>query len=519
MDSNRLITRAENYLKKINETCIDSDRLDDFEYFKEVYYRLDEQLNVLQDFKETMDVQGYTSPYRSLSKYGISTVGEVTAEEASETHRHNQIYRINASNKKNILDRVKSAITSHKIAMGNLEEYGLIQCNGCNKTYTIDELEEECSCGKTDYHFHLNPSGNHRVGIIPFLPLAGDYLVKISQFSKWGRKSFKKVINMLKQERKGSVKTVTLQIRYSENKKIVRKKVTLDSDFVDSYEEEIRRRFGRKVRIEKLQFHRTKPAIIDDNVTRTALAIAYVRQAEIIADRYKDELFKDNIKDLNKLKKYDEIIYNARIANPKYLDETDSIEEWREDKINNELIKAKLKYKNGFMNRTLDLDLKTRKRIENSVFVNLAPALILWDIFKYYLTSSLDKRKRYSGPFPYLRNEIDRQQRKIFEITYTKAIKLLNKQDNETIIPVKNMDLILHKKFNLEKKLKNSNLKVDYYALGAAIIYKEGNVDINLIAKSFNIEHSRIRDEVKNIEFITKPKSDKSRKFLDLIKT
>ena len=137
MDSNRLITKAENYLNSINEEPIDSSKLNNFEYFKEVYYKLNKQLKILQDFKETMDIQGYTSPYRSLSKYGISTVGEITAEEASETHRHNQYFRMKASNKKNILDRVKSAITSHKIALGNLEEYGLIHCNYCGKTYRI----------------------------------------------------------------------------------------------------------------------------------------------------------------------------------------------------------------------------------------------------------------------------------------------------------------------------------------------------------------------------------------------
>lgn len=518
MDSNRLITKAENYLNSINEEPIDSSKLNNFKYFKEVYYKLNKQLKILQDFKETMDIQGYTSPYRSLSKYGISTVGEITAEEASETHRHNQYFRMKASNKKNILDRVKSAITSHKIALGNLEEYGLIHCNNCGKTYRIEELKKECKCGKTDYNFEVNPTGNYRIEIIPFLPLAGDYMVKISELSKWGRKSFKKVINMLKHERKGSVKTVTLQIRYKEKNKTIRKNVTLDSEFVDSYEEEVRKRYGKHVRIEKLQFHRTKPAIIDDNNTRTALAIAYVKKGEIIANRYKDELLKEKIKNPDKLQKYDEIIYNAKTANPKFLDETDSIEDWKDDKINEDLIKAKLKYKDGRLNRTLDIDLKTRKRIEKSIFINLAPSLILWDIFKYYLTNSQDKRKRHSGPFPYIRSEIDRQQREIFKITYTQAIKLLNKRSHETIIPVKNMDLILHKKFNLEYKLKNSNLKINHYALGAAMIYKEGKIDINLVAKSFNLEHEKIKKEAKNIETITKPKNDKSKKFLELIK-
>ena len=519
MDSNRLITKAEEYLKNISTEDIDLLKLNDFDYYKKIYNQLNEQLEVLIDFRESMDTKGYTSPYRSLSKYGISTVADISAEEASETHRHNQYFRLKASAKKNILDRVKSAIDAHKIAIGNLEEYGLIRCNNCNKIYKIYELEDECSCNKTDYSFFINDSGNHRIEIIPFLPLAGDYMVKISELSSWGRESFKKVINMLKQERKGSVKTVSLIIRYKENKKLIRKRVTLDSYYVDSYEEEIRKEYGKNVRIEALQFHRTKPAIINDKNTRTALAIGYVKQAELIANKHESELLKENIRNIDNLNKYDEIIKNAKYANPQYLDETDSIEDWRDEKINKDLIKANLKYKDGRYNRTLENDLKSRDLIEKSIFLNIAPSLILWDIFKYYLTTSNDKRKRHSGPFPYIRSEIDRQQRKIFQITYTKAIRLLNEREEENILPINEMDLLLHKKFKIEEHFKNSNMKIDYVALGAAILHKEADISMDDCVETFKKDKKSIEKEINNIDTVAKPKSTKSKMFLDLIKT
>lgn len=518
MDSNRLITNAEEYLKNISLEKIDLSKLSDFEYYHSIYNQLNKQLEALIDFRESMDNQGYTSPYRSLSKYGISTVGDVSAEEASETYRHNQYFRLKASAKKNILDRVKSAIDAHKIAIGNLEEYGLIQCNNCNKIYKIYELDDECSCNKTDYSFFINDSGNHRIEILPFLPLAGDYMVKISELTSWGRESFKKVINMLKQERKGSVKTVSLIIRYKEDKKLIRKRVTLDSYYVDSYEEEIRKRYGNDVRIEALQFHRTKPAIINDKNTRTALAIGYVKHAELIVNKHKEDLLKEKIRNMNDLNKYDEIINNAKNANPQYLDETDSIDDWRDEKINKDLIKSELKNKDGRLNRVLESDLKSRDRIEKSIFLNIAPSLILWDIFKYYLTSSNDKRKRHSGPFPYIRSEIDRQQRKVFQITYTKAIKVLNEREKENILPINEMDLILHKKFKIEEHFKNSNMKIDYVALGAAILHKEADIPIEDCVKTFKKDKETIEKEITNIDTVAKPKSTKSKMFLDLIK-
>ena len=343
-------------------------------------------------------------------------------------------------------------------------------------------------------------------------------MVKISELTDWGRESFKKVINMLKQERKGTVKTVSLIIRYKEDKKLIRKRVTLDSYYVDSYEEEIRKQYGNDVRIEALQFHRTKPAIINDKNTRTALAIGYVKQAELIATKHNNELLKEKIRNIDNLNKYDEIINNAKYANPQYLDKTDSLEDWREEKINKDLIKANLKYKDGRLNRTLKSDLKSRELIEKSIFSNIAPSLILWDIFKYYLTSSNDKRKRQSGPFPYIRSEIDRQQRKIFENIYTKAIKLLNEKEEENILLINEMDLILYKKFKLEEHFKNSNMKIDYVALGAAILHNESNIAMEECIKVFKKDKKSIENEINNIETVAKPKSAKSKMFLDLIK-
>ena len=49
-------------------------------------------------------------------------------------------------------------------------------------------------------------------------------------------------------------------------------------------------------------------------------------------------------------------------------------------------------------------------------FLRLIPiTLISWDIIKYYLLTSYDRRTTYSGPFPYLRYNLDRNQIKVFQ--------------------------------------------------------------------------------------------------------
>ena len=80
------------------------------------------------------------------------------------------------------------------------------------------------------------------------------------------------------------------------------------------------------------------------------------------------------------------------------------------------------------------------------------------------------------------------------------------------------MDLLLYEKFKFEKQSKNSNIKFNHVALGAALIHLNSGIEIAQIGNAFNINDSKIKKEIKNIDSIKNPKSDKSKKFLDLIK-
>ena len=55
---------------------------------------------------------------------------------------------------------------------------------------------------------------------------------------------------------------------------------------------------------------------------------------------------------------------------------------------------------------------------------------------------------------------------------------------------------------------------------GYTVVITGANSGIGLeeISNAFNINESKIKKEIKNIEHIKNPKSDKSKKFLDLIK-
>ncbi|MCC7561947.1 MAG: DUF530 domain-containing protein [Methanobrevibacter arboriphilus] len=547
MDESILISKTEKYLNEIQNEKISLEKISKLESFKSVYCKLTKRLSNLQEMREDMDLKGYTAPYRSLNKYGSTNSGDIAFEEMSEVNRHGQYFRMKATAKKNILDRVKSAIDAHKIAIGHLEEFGIFKCESCSKSYkpsafielskkesannknienkeNISKLEEkkeekeECSCGCTNFKFEINKTGVYRLEIIPYLPLSGNYMVLMSEMTSWGRESFKKVLSILKQERKGVVKTVSAVIKFKENDRWIRKRVSLDSEYVDSYEEEIRKEYGKNVRIEFLQFHRTKPTIINDKHARTALAIGYAKYAENIVQNNKESILKDKISNIYKLAKYDEIVRDVKLQRPKFVVGEDSLEEWRRFETENRLKTVGLMSKRENLDPQLKQDINKRKNVEKRVFSEVASTLILWDIFKYYLTTSQDRRKRYGGPFPYLRSDIDRKQRRIFENMNKEVVNILKNNENEKIIELNNMDLLLNKKFNLEKKIKGSNIKINYVSLGAAIISSNCNIPVSLSSKTFDVTEKSVENEIKNINTFKKPKSDKTKKFLEMIK-
>ena len=206
-------------------------------------------------------------------------------------------------------------------------------------------------------------------------------MVLRNQLSAFGRESLKKVLNILKQERRGVVKTIALVIRFRDkNNRLVRKNITLDSEYVNNYEEEVRRLYGNRVRIEALRFHRTKPAIIDDNHARTALAIGYVRYSEKIIQEIEDDILKRKLTDFKRINKYDEISAEYENKNPDFIDDydLDAIEKWRKSQIEDNFKRLGFYDKFGNINRSLSRDLKKRESVYKNIFRNIAPTLIIY---------------------------------------------------------------------------------------------------------------------------------------------
>lgn len=521
MNESVLIGKTERFLRKIARKPIDVTAVSDIDYFIELYTFFKDNLDELQDIKDTMEVKGYKAPYRSIVKYGRSLASEVQVEDMHDITRHTQHFRMKAAAKKNVLDRIKSSIASHKIAVGNLEEYAVVKCSTCGDEYHGHDLDQilsrRCKCGSKKLELKPSIRGVYRLDIIKYLPLSGDYMVKMSELSPLGRESFRKIVRILKQEKRGSIKTLSLVVRVFEDGRPVRKRVNLDGISQVNYEKEIRKRYGPDARIEFMQFQRKRPSIINDKHVQTALSLGYVKFAEEKEMEIKDSVLEEYLKNLGKVKAYNVAIDESRVKALKIADPEDQ-NEVQQELFEDELQKQGLMNKKGRLDRELEADLEEKDKIDRCLLVNIPRILITWDIVKYYLITSFDHRSKYSGSLPNLRPSLDTNQTKSFEGFHEDALEILRDHLHENIPVIADISKLLAGKFDIEKKMQGLHVKANPSAVGAAILNTVADIPLEESAQIFDLDPKEVKKEKNKIETFQKPTTRKAQQFLEMIK-
>ena len=164
----------------------------------------------------------------------------------------------------------------------------------------------------------------------------------------------------------------------------------------------------------------------------------------------------------------------------------------------------------------LEEDLQLRDKLQKDVFQENPRALILWDLMRYYLSTSYDRRSKYSGPFPYLRPSLDINQLKAFQEFPSQTVTMLKDFQDEDIESLLEMDKIISFKFSLEKKTQGLHIKMDP-AMGAAILNIKGQVPISRAAQIFKVTPAQVKKQKVRLETLQKPGSPKAQKFLKLV--
>ncbi|PAV07378.1 DUF530 domain-containing protein [Methanosphaera cuniculi] len=532
-----LVTQSEKFLKQIQKKPVIAESIEDFEGFFENYSYLKSNLKKLQITRNKMEIRGFTSPYSALKRYGkgnSSNNGDIIPDDVYDQSRHAQYFHTKASNKKNILDQVKSAIASHKIAIGHLEEYAQITCKKCGQKYkknTIedilkydeDELEvinHECSnCGSSEFELSHNPNGIYRLELIKYLPLGGEYLLKRSQLTNYSLEAYRKIIKIMRQEKRGRVKSVTVIAKIKDEKtgKWQSKKVNIDYADESNYELELRKRYGPNVRIELLQFHHKKPSLINDKYVQNALAIAYLQYSENIVNKEINNIIPRSISNMQRIHTYNQLTEEARKDAGRLAREAEERIELEEELQYVKLKKVNLMNKDHVLDRNLQEDLKKQAEIKKHYYIETPNILILWDIFKYYLSTSETRRNNYAGPFPNLRATLDSNQLKVFDNVFAKDVVDLLKDNDENIDVINNMKETMQYKRELENKSKNLHLKAPQQVYGAIALNNKTNMSLNHAAELLYVDPEEAAKEKASLQKIEKPSTNKAKKFLEII--
>jgi len=202
MDSSVLIKECNDFLDCLSNF---GDKLKDFDSEKEdsvnfICETLENNLKILENFREKMELQGFDTPY-----IGVGRLKGGEDDDIYEIINYSSYLRRMVDEKKGSLERVKYAIVSHKIAIGNIQE----------------------------------DMGNKK--ILAHLSYDGSYKELLSKIPPFFIKSYKRILTAFETEGKGILSSITLSLVILENGKRKFKRIKIEEEDYEGY---IKKTFG-----------------------------------------------------------------------------------------------------------------------------------------------------------------------------------------------------------------------------------------------------------------------------------
>lgn len=548
-----LVHRATEFLDEISSKLkvVDLSRLKkDKKYFEEFYLTLVENLEELKSLKDEMEQRGFDSPYFALGMRfgGFEGYKREDVEDQRDVARHKMFFRSDASFKKGTFERTKSAIASHNIAIGHLEEFILFVCKcgketkGKEALKIIEEKKEFIcpKCGSNKAELKENPHGIYRIEIVPNLVYGGEFTREISRFTSSERMAYRELIEILREKKRGRIKSATVTFKVKENGRWVTKKEQVEiKDSRLDYEGVLRSKYGRII-IEHIRYHHERSILVSGRYNRQALAIAYTRLLKEIREEIMDYFLKRK-PGWEKLKLYEELrrgveskLYNAY----PYLD-VRLIEEGEEimNEFDEKLKELGLMDEKGNLIPELVEAIEYRRELRKKTLIKIPKALFAWDIFKFLLVKPYRER-RYASIFPGLQPIPEKEQlESALEVLGEKEIiSAINQFIDDEVIEIENAHEIIFKKFEIEDILQDYLKVTSSRAVGGIALYICSSLDLPTSAKVVGCTEDELKEvlkvivrlgrrdvippeklegleEIKSIEI-----SQKAREFLELVR-
>ncbi|ASJ09310.1 hypothetical protein A3L11_08740 [Thermococcus siculi] len=242
--------------KILDDIGIDMDGL--FETFDvpSISYRLKENLSLLQELEDDLSRRvGETTPSAGFS-------------DRKNKDPHIQWIYKKKRNRVLALERLRSAITAHKMALASISANYTFFLG--KRPITVKELTRE---NVENVRAVPNPIQLGRVEVLPYLAYSGDVLRLLSRERIPVRESFKFIKGKLRE--KGTVRTrgLRIEVEYWDGNRL--KKARLDLPADADIEGELKKRYGKRFRWRVLSFVKTKGVLINNHYTVDNLALAY----------------------------------------------------------------------------------------------------------------------------------------------------------------------------------------------------------------------------------------------------
>ncbi|WP_459202559.1 DUF530 family protein [Methanococcus sp. CF] len=472
MDSSVLIKECNDFLDCLSNF---GDNLKDFEKNKDsvnsISETLENNLKTLENFREKMELQGFDTPY-----IGVGRLKGGEDDDIYEIINYSSYLRRMVDEKKGSLERVKYAIVSHKIAIGNIEE----------------------------------DDGNKK--ILAHLSYDGSYKEMLSKIPPFFIKAYKRILNAFETEGKGILTSITLSLVILENGKRKFKRIKIEEEDYEGY---IKKTFGDAI-ITSLKKNYSKNKLLNDQYVKKILSLAYLSAyANEIIEKI-DEKLKETLSDEERciVKKYRMICSDIKgdTCESGIID----VRAMEESKLKKMNLKIDLEEKGLYRNGKPLKELKDSLEMEEEIFENISLDVPLKnlskDLLTYYLKKSADERTR-SNQFP--------------------SILVTPSPAHLKWLTVENIDSknILDLKFLLEKELPKYDIPIKN--LGGVSIYLLYDWDI---VELFGFEKTEIEEilklmaamndvkellndkiDTKKFEKYSKIKKDKTKNFLNAL--
>ncbi|HIQ32281.1 MAG TPA: DUF530 domain-containing protein [Methanothermococcus okinawensis] len=361
MDSSVLIRSCNEFLEELSKFREEisskfSEDLDS-DFYNNLIEILSRNLKILEEFKEKMELQGFDTPL-----IGVGKLKGCDEEDLYEIKSYVSYLRRMVDEKKGLLERVRYAIVSHRIALGHLKER----------------------------------EGNRR--IVHFLPYDGSNKDILFNMPTIFIRTYKRLLSILESQGRGTLSSVTVTFIVIEDGKRKLKRLKIEEE---DYEEYLKRNYG-DVLITSIKRNYTKRKLISDGYVRRTLALTYLlAYRDEIEERLKEE-YEEKLSERQRelIERYRNTVLDLREEVEEGMIDVRALEELKVKRIRmrEELEKLGL-YKGGKPVEELDCALKVEREISENLPYSIAVRYLSQDIFKYYLYKTPDERDR-SSMFP-----------------------------------------------------------------------------------------------------------------------